>query len=332
MSEPHFPSGAVMSQFRRGGFTLIELLVVIAIIAILIGMLLPAVQKVREAAARTKCQNNLKQWGLAMHNYHGDNSRLPIGANRSPKRWSWAPQVWPYIEMTAAASAYSYSADFYAAPNSTPTQKDGNNHTLEATGPSLAWSPVYYCPSDKAGPVYIKGDDNWRIRANYVVNWGPMKNPLLDSDPRPLGPAPFGYVDYKDWTKPTKVKFTDFADGLSTTLLMSEVIMASEGVRDERGDITDDDRPSGKFMTVDTPNAGIDVATRSGSDYCDPALQTVAPCTLGANGKTSARSKHVGGVNVAMCDGSVRFVTNGVSLASWQAASTISGGETLGLD
>jgi hypothetical protein len=159
-----------------------------------------------------------------------------------------------------------------------------------------------------------------------------MANPLPNNISPPPGPAPFGYIDYKDWTKPTQVKFSDFTDGLSNTMLMSEILMASESVRDERGDLTDDDRPSGKFMTLDTPNTGIDVATRSGADYCDPALQTVAPCITGANGKTSARSRHTGGVNVCVSDGSVRFVSNGISLANWQAASTISGGEVLGLD
>jgi prepilin-type N-terminal cleavage/methylation domain-containing protein/prepilin-type processing-associated H-X9-DG protein len=322
-----------MSRFRRG-FTLIELLVVIAIIAVLIGILLPAVQKVREAAARVKCQNNLKQWGLAMYNFHDGNSKLPIGANRSPKRWSWAPQVWPYVELGNVAAAYDYKNDFYAVPNSTPTKKDSSNNTLEATGPSLAWSPIYNCPSDKSEPGYVKGDNNWRVRSNYVVNWGPNTNPLPDTDPRPIGRAPFAYVGHSagDWTKPVQMKFTDFMDGLSNTMLMSEIIMATDFVKDERGDLTDDDRPSGKFMTVDTPNNGIDVATRSASDYCDPALQKIAPCVIGTYGKTSARSKHTGGVNVAMSDGSVRFVSNSVPLANWQAASTINGGEILGLD
>ncbi len=83
--------------------------------------------------------------GLALHSYHGDNNRLPIGANRSPKRWSWAPQVWPYVEMAAVAAAYDYTNDFYAAPNSNPTQKDGGGKTPAATGPLLAWSPIYNC-------------------------------------------------------------------------------------------------------------------------------------------------------------------------------------------
>src|SRR5215216_4260758 len=102
--------------FRRRGFTLIELLVVIAIIAILIGLLLHAVQKVRAAAARLKCSNNLKQWSLAMHAYHDAQGKLPLGATNSPRQ-TWVMHLWPYVEQDNLARQVNVGTQqFYLPP------------------------------------------------------------------------------------------------------------------------------------------------------------------------------------------------------------------------
>lgn len=316
------------SSLRRG-FTLIELLVVIAIIAVLIGLLLPAVQKVREAAARASCQNNLKQWGLAMHNMHDAVGSLPEG-NRSNPRRVWVVLVWPYVEQGAMYVKFDQTHHFYEQPNT---------YTNTFDGIYAKTAPLYYCPSDRPGARW-QGDIYWRARGNYVINWGNMMVPYLASDPvqNPLnGLAPFGYADHASRNLPRTTRLTDFADGTSNTMLVSETIMAlNDTDYDIRGDMMNDDRPCTQYMTINTPNSGTDVtpfcSQRAGEPNPGQPYPWNPPCTGtgNANAHKTARSKHSGGVNVVFGDGSIHFVRDSIDLVTWRALGTMNGGDRVG--
>src|SRR5262249_52784247 len=219
-----YPWGPTMLRYRpttrgqRGGFTLIELLVVIAIIAILIGLLVPAVQQVREAAARTQCANNLKQLGLAVHNYHGTYKRFPPAALGGDGEVSGAVLLFPYIEQ----------APLYRQWNLT-LRYTYYRHPASVVGAQVS---IYYCPSRRSPPqLSVSGDTlaPWGgspgALGDYAANGG--NSTAVWDDPRngDGGPLYAGTTlgpnnTVASWRSMTS--FKDVTDGLSNTLLIGE--------------------------------------------------------------------------------------------------------------
>jgi prepilin-type N-terminal cleavage/methylation domain-containing protein len=307
------------SPGSRRGFSLIELLVVIAIIAAILAILLPAVQKVREASARAKCSNNLKQLSLAMFGYHDTHDCLPIGSRGSPHQ-TWTMYIWPHLEQNNLGNGLNLDMqNYYSPPCTEPNSLEGRCATPVAQ---------YYCPSDEGIGCDQTDGLYRRTRGNYVVNWGQCTYPCTGNAPAPAGPgmAPFSHkVGSLRQPRPTRI--TDITDGRSETLLMSEYLRAKtpEDV-DWRGDIHSDDGVF-KFMTFTTPNSTARDMIAAGWEVNDgDPLMPVYPGNAQYN---AARSRHFGGVNAVMCDGSVHFISNNIQLGVWQALGTMNGNETI---
>jgi len=306
-----------MANHRRG-FTLVELLVVIAIIGILVALLLPAIQAAREAARRSQCLNELKQWGTAMHLYHDSKKRLPSGSSGpttaypSARRQTWVMYLWPYVEETNLVAANLTANHFYDPPGTIVNTMDG------VCGKFVA---IYSCPSD-IGVDQTNGTYQ-RRRGNYVVNWG---NSFYGQVVEPQGKAPFSHVK-GDRGQPRKTDFGDITDGTSNTLMMSEILKAwSADDNDWRGDIHNDDGEF-RFHTRLTPNTSAPDVFESG--WYQPTGDPKMPAAAGAASVqvTAARSRHPGGVNAMLCDASVRFVSETIALDVWQSLGSMNGGE-----
>jgi prepilin-type N-terminal cleavage/methylation domain-containing protein/prepilin-type processing-associated H-X9-DG protein len=302
---------------RSAGFTLIELLVVIAIIAVLIALLLPAVQSAREATRRIQCVNNLKQLALSVQNYHDIYNRFPIGGiGHDPVTGLYPPAnyrqpfiigVLPFIEQGTLFNAYNMNDQFETLMN------------LTVRGTQIA---TYNCPSDTP-QVFYKTASDYDVKGSYGVNWG------VNIYFMPILKGPF-WLAYR-------ATIAEITDGTSNTVELTEVRQTpspNTSVLNRRGRVWNDDSACYQVTAKLTPNS-------TAPDYsaCQNNPIPNTPCFNGGTSGTitlsyymAARSAHPGGVNAAFCDGSVHFVKNSINPPTSQALFSEAGGEVISSD
>lgn len=307
---------------------------VIAIIAVLIGLLLPAVQKVREAAQRAQCQNNLKQVALAMHNYHASNLCFPqgwqeVGVNGVTyhDRECWFQEILSYLEQINLFSLYSADTTEYV-------------HDITNTAITDTIVPSLVCPADPNAPGQaalnigtnpVTGPSSPAFQGNYIVNaagitWTAGVPSQITTGNTEVDTGGIFYLS-------SHTRITDIGDGTSNTLLISESVIRGINLNvntwGEPGSYWGGARwGSFGFSTFEPPNTTVPDTIYN----CRSTTFPNAPCTSNSgNGILAnyARSYHPGGVNAALADGSVRFFSNNIDATTWRLLGTRADGMVL---
>lgn len=317
-----------MQRSRRDsrGFTLIELLVVIGIIAVLVALLLPAVQQAREAARMTQCRNNLKQLGLAFHNYHDTHSSLPNGSHPTPTypgggyHMGWAPKLFSYIDES---TRYAAMKDFSPNPISelAPWRVQGPPHN----GDSEVWGPVpvLSCPASPLGnrsPDIVVEGFPWIVGQGALHYRGCAGR--IEDVVNPSVPNDYRYADTGTIYPHSNIKFRDIIDGTSNTILLGES-SSSLGWRD----------------VIKSGWGGIQPWTWGIYWYEDERRLIIDSKNIqfpinyqrdfGIN-HTPYTSYHAGGAHFLLCDGSVRFTSENIDLGLLKSLGTRGGQEVVG--
>jgi prepilin-type processing-associated H-X9-DG protein len=313
---------------RRPAFSLVELLVVVAVVLLLLGLLLPAVQKVREASNKMVCANNLKQLGLALHAYHGDHGRFPPGyssdwndANRDPLTWdgptgwAWGAYLLPYLEQDTLAQKLRWDLPCWHAAN-----RAGVQTRLK----------VFLCPSAPDVPEVVPiPDRNGTIVAHfgpatYVANVGheePWSRAIGDWTPIANGPL------YRN----SRIRFADVTDGVSYTVFLGEHAFISDKtwVGVVPGTLCWP-RDPGRFRFSSPDEAATFVLSHSGPSASE--LYIIHPPNSPVAHVCQMYAMHPSGANVLLGDGSVRFVLETIHHDTWAALCSRNGGEAVADD
>src|SRR5262249_12184358 len=319
----------VSPKHRPSAFTLIELMVVIAIISVLIGLLLPAVQKVRDAAARLQCSNNLHQIGVAIHNYSDTKKHLPPSirpATVGSVRQRWVTHTLPYFEQDNLHDAYDFSVNWSAPGNRAAVQI--RLKVFECPSAPETGSRLDYAPEDRSTPIAATGD--------YSA--------VTHVDPRLVTLGLAAYAGPGMLPKNVLPTMAQVTDGLSHTIMVTESAGQPYVYRRRQQACTPPtvmtnggawSRPATEISLVGSSYDGTDLPGPCGINCTNGEDVGSAPYphpVYGVDGSGQIYSFHTGGVNAVFGDGSVRFIDQGINIATLAALVTRSGKEVIGND